>query len=42
LPHVKANFDAMDTNHDGKVTLAEHDAWQKKQADAKKAAKASK
>jgi Ca2+-binding EF-hand superfamily protein len=39
---VKKNFDAMDTNHDGKVTIAEHDAWQTQQKAAKQAAKTSK
>ena len=24
---IKAQFDEMDANHDGKVTLEEHDAW---------------
>ena len=38
---IKNNFDAMDTNHDGKVTMAEHDAWQAQQQAAKKAAKKS-
>jgi hypothetical protein len=45
FPGIKKNFDAMDANHDGKVTVAEHDAWQDSQRaarrDARKAAKAS-
>ena len=36
-----ANFDKMDANKDGKITMAEHDAWQKQKADAKKAERAS-
>jgi len=28
LPAVKKNFDAMDTNKDGKVTVAERYAWE--------------
>jgi len=31
FPHIRDNFDAMDSNKDGKVTIAEHDAWQKAQ-----------
>ena len=33
---LRANFDAMDTSKDGKVTMAEHDAWIAKARAAKK------
>ena len=36
FPAILKNFDAMDTNKDGKVTIAERDAWGKAQAAAKK------
>lgn len=39
---MDANFDAMDTNKDGRVTLAERDAWIKARAAAKKAAEPKK
>jgi hypothetical protein len=29
FPSIRKNFDQMDTDRDGKVTMAEHDAWQK-------------
>ena len=38
FPGVKKNFDAIDANKDGKVTIAEHQAWQSQRA-AQKAAK---
>lgn len=41
FPNVKKNFDAMDTNKDGKVTIAERDAFVNAQKGAKKAEKAA-
>jgi len=39
---IKKNFDAMDTNKDGKVTIAERDAWGKARAAEKKAVETKK
>lgn len=36
FPTIRANFDAMDTNKDGKVTIAERDAWVEARRAAKK------
>jgi hypothetical protein len=40
FPHIRDHFAEMDTNKDGKVTMAEHDAWEKKQNAKERAAKA--
>ena len=39
---IVKNFDAMDSNKDGKVTIAERDAWGKARAAEKKAAETKK
>ncbi|HWQ39442.1 MAG TPA: hypothetical protein VNM24_12710 [Burkholderiales bacterium] len=36
FPNIRKNFDAMDANKDGKVTIAERDAWLQAQRAAKK------
>lgn len=36
FPIIRNNFDAMDANKDGKVTIAERDAWLQAQRAAKK------
>ena len=38
---IKQHFGAIDANHDGKVTIAEHDAWHSAQVQARKSTKAA-
>jgi hypothetical protein len=39
FPNIRDHFPEMDTNNDGKVTIAEHDAWEKKHREDERAAK---
>jgi hypothetical protein len=36
FPHIRKNFDAMDANKDGRVTIEEHHAWEKANRAAQK------